>query len=41
METHKKALAIRQKFVDANPTVTEYQYNLAMSYNNVAMRTWP
>src|SRR5271166_4414556 len=35
MEHHKKALGIRQKLADANPTVIVFQSELAASLNNI------
>jgi serine/threonine-protein kinase len=32
---HRKALAIYQKLADANPTVTQFQSNLAWSHNDI------
>jgi tetratricopeptide (TPR) repeat protein len=33
LESHQKALAIRQKLADANPAVVRFQRNLAQSHN--------
>ena len=35
MKAYESALAIRQKLADANPTVTEFQSDLATSHNNI------
>jgi serine/threonine-protein kinase len=35
MQEYQKALAIRQKLADANPAVTDFQSDLAASYNNL------
>ena len=33
----RAALAIRQKLADANPTVTDFQSDLASSHNNIGI----
>ena len=35
LKSNEAALAIRQKLADANPTVTEFQSDLARSHNNI------
>ena len=37
LETHKKALAIRQQLADANPTDNEYQIALTASLDNIGL----
>ena len=38
MESLQAALAIRRKLADANPTVTDFQRDLAASYTNISLR---
>jgi serine/threonine protein kinase/tetratricopeptide (TPR) repeat protein len=35
LDAYHKALAIRQKLVDTNPAVTQFQSDLALSHNNI------